>query len=464
MKPQNILVGANGSVKLVDFGFARSMSSNTIVLTSIKGTPLYMSPELVKEQPYDCTSDLWSLGVILYELYVGQPPFYTNSIYSLINHIVKDPVKYPTDISKDFKSFLQGLLQKNPQRRLTWPHLLDHPFVRETEADRALVRQRRQTENAYGGFGGPRQRLERVMGLSTRGGRDMFGTMNIRNMTVVGNKHLPSHEVDGSEGPLLPHAVGVQERSRSLRAEHEEFRERALSLRRQQDLASDRKRAQEAAALEAEAREREHEQQLLRERELVTSKLEASRLSALAEENEDVDEFDPHSDPVNTSGRDDTRSDHSDRFVHIIRDSYRTSFQDGLGVQHQVPKTEPRVPVDQSRAKKPVVDEYPRIPLPSNPRAEKSDESNYTDDFDVDNYVEEDTGIIAPDDEYVDVGQDESVLTSASAKRSQQKQEPSSLQGVVSQHGVLPSLPSRDADDHVNEDSLPEVRLHCACI
>lgn len=46
--------------------------------------------------------------VILFELYVGQPPFYTNSIYSLINHIVKDPVKYPADISKDFKSFLTG--------------------------------------------------------------------------------------------------------------------------------------------------------------------------------------------------------------------------------------------------------------------------------------------------------------------------------------------------------------------
>lgn len=100
MKPQNVLIGSNGRIKLCDFGFARAMSSNTIVLTSIKGTPLYMSPELVKEQPYDATSDLWSLGVILYELYVGQPPFYTNSIYSLINIIVKDPVKYPSDISK----------------------------------------------------------------------------------------------------------------------------------------------------------------------------------------------------------------------------------------------------------------------------------------------------------------------------------------------------------------------------
>jgi hypothetical protein len=52
MKPQNILIGAGGVVKLCDFGFARAMSSNTVMLTSIKGTPLYMAPELVQEMPY----------------------------------------------------------------------------------------------------------------------------------------------------------------------------------------------------------------------------------------------------------------------------------------------------------------------------------------------------------------------------------------------------------------------------
>ena len=112
--------------------------------------------------------DLWSTGVILYELYVGQPPFYTNSIYSLIHHIVKDPVKFPKDMSPDFKSFLQvsfmqapqghpmqpcftravpleqklmsvqGLLTKNPRSRLGWPALLEHPFVRETQEEREL--------------------------------------------------------------------------------------------------------------------------------------------------------------------------------------------------------------------------------------------------------------------------------------------------------------------------------------
>ncbi|OVA06997.1 Armadillo [Macleaya cordata] len=133
MKPQNILIGAGSIVKLCDFGFARAMSTNTVVLRSIKGTPLYMAPELVREQPYNHTADLWSLGVILYELFVGQPPFYTNSVYALIRHIIKDPVKYPDNMTPSFKSFLKGLLNKVvPQSRLTWPALLEHPFVKET--------------------------------------------------------------------------------------------------------------------------------------------------------------------------------------------------------------------------------------------------------------------------------------------------------------------------------------------
>ncbi|XP_049598274.1 serine/threonine-protein kinase 36 isoform X2 [Syngnathus scovelli] len=135
MKPQNILFDKNGVVKLCDFGFARAMSVSTMVLTSIKGTPLYMSPELVAEKPYDHTADLWSLGCILYELLTGVPPFYTNSIFHLVQLIVKDPIKWPDTMSSTCMSFLKGLLTKDPQKRLSWPELLHHPFV----ADGVLV-------------------------------------------------------------------------------------------------------------------------------------------------------------------------------------------------------------------------------------------------------------------------------------------------------------------------------------
>uniref|UniRef100_A0A8I5NBX5 Serine/threonine-protein kinase 36 n=1 Tax=Papio anubis TaxID=9555 RepID=A0A8I5NBX5_PAPAN len=129
MKPQNILLAKGGGIKLCDFGFARAMSTNTMVLTSIKGTPLYMSPELVEERPYDHTADLWSVGCILYELAVGTPPFYATSIFQLVSLILKDPVRWPSTISPCFKNFLQGLLTKDPRQRLSWPDLLHHPFI-----------------------------------------------------------------------------------------------------------------------------------------------------------------------------------------------------------------------------------------------------------------------------------------------------------------------------------------------
>jgi len=116
------------------------LESQQILLQHLEHIPTlrYMAPEVVKEKPYDHTADLWSMGVILYELYVGQPPFYTNSIYSLINLIVKDSVKYPDSMSSEFRDFLQGLLTKEPKKRLDWPDLLHHPFVRLTDAEAAM--------------------------------------------------------------------------------------------------------------------------------------------------------------------------------------------------------------------------------------------------------------------------------------------------------------------------------------
>ncbi|KAL7294865.1 hypothetical protein TKK_0011790 [Trichogramma kaykai] len=130
MKPQNVLMSIDGVAKLCDFGFARMMNVDTHVLTSVKGTPLYMAPELIDELPYDHTVDIWSLGCIVYELVCGAPPFQTTSMRKLVNLIKHEDIKWPENVSPQCRSFLQGLLRKNPMERFSWPQLLSHSFVK----------------------------------------------------------------------------------------------------------------------------------------------------------------------------------------------------------------------------------------------------------------------------------------------------------------------------------------------
>ncbi|CAH2086624.1 unnamed protein product [Euphydryas editha] len=129
LKPQNVLLDNTGRAKLCDFGLARIMTNATHILTSIKGTPLYMAPELIDEKPYDHQADLWSLGCIVYELMAGQPPFCTMSIWQLVRMIRHKPVQWPSFISPEARSFLQGLLHKDPVKRMSWPEILEHPFI-----------------------------------------------------------------------------------------------------------------------------------------------------------------------------------------------------------------------------------------------------------------------------------------------------------------------------------------------
>lgn len=95
-----------------------------------QGTPLYMAPELMSEKPYDHLADLWSLGCIIYETMAGGPPFCANSFIRLVKIIRHQNVPWPSFLSADCISFLQGLLQKDPADRLPWTSILQHPFVR----------------------------------------------------------------------------------------------------------------------------------------------------------------------------------------------------------------------------------------------------------------------------------------------------------------------------------------------
>lgn len=121
--------------KLCDFGLARNMTLGTQILTSIKGTPLYMAPELLEGRGYGHEADLWSLGCIIYEMLAGESPFNTRSILHLMQLIRYGNVKWPSFLSNTCISFLKGLLINNPANRMCWNEILAHDFVKGNNDD-----------------------------------------------------------------------------------------------------------------------------------------------------------------------------------------------------------------------------------------------------------------------------------------------------------------------------------------
>ncbi|XP_033840649.1 serine/threonine-protein kinase ULK3 [Periophthalmus magnuspinnatus] len=130
LKPQNILL--SGSVlKLADFGFAQYMSPWD-EQSVLRGSPLYMAPEMVCRRQYDSRVDLWSVGVILYEAMFGRAPFASRSYAELEDKIRSNqPIELPpgTRVSKDCRDLLLRLLERNPDARITFAEFFTHPFV-----------------------------------------------------------------------------------------------------------------------------------------------------------------------------------------------------------------------------------------------------------------------------------------------------------------------------------------------
>lgn len=117
LKPENILLDSEGHVKLTDFGLAKEVDelgrSN-----SLCGTTEYMAPEIIQARGHDKAVDWWSVGILLYEMLTGQPPFTGNNRQKVQNKIMKDKIKLPPFLTSEAHSLLKGLLQKDPSKRL----------------------------------------------------------------------------------------------------------------------------------------------------------------------------------------------------------------------------------------------------------------------------------------------------------------------------------------------------------
>lgn len=139
LKPSNILIKKistdNYLIKLADFGFARYFSNEITdegtddMVNTICGSPIYMAPELLINLKYNMKADLWSFGVIMYELLYGINPYcFPKNIPELRKLMVEKQIVYDNIFSSDCINLLKSLLTTDPEKRINWKNFFLHPW------------------------------------------------------------------------------------------------------------------------------------------------------------------------------------------------------------------------------------------------------------------------------------------------------------------------------------------------
>ena len=135
LKPQNILLTNELNIKITDFGFARKFDKN-ILLNTLCGSPMYMAPEIINKQDYSIKSDLWSVGIIIYQMFYGKVPYDVNNFIQLIKEINTKQINYNIKgikISKNALNLLKGLLTIDVKDRITWNDYFYHNWFNSDE-------------------------------------------------------------------------------------------------------------------------------------------------------------------------------------------------------------------------------------------------------------------------------------------------------------------------------------------
>ncbi|GJQ11449.1 hypothetical protein GpartN1_g3240.t1 [Galdieria partita] len=139
LKPENILIDKNGHIRLADFGLCRHLSSLSNCRTnSFCGTRAFISPEMLKCESYGFSVDVWSFGVLLYDMLCGKSPFYHKNRSEMYRRIKGLSLSFPKDVSEEARSLLYGLLERDPVQRLGCgcegiSEIKKHPFFEDID-------------------------------------------------------------------------------------------------------------------------------------------------------------------------------------------------------------------------------------------------------------------------------------------------------------------------------------------
>jgi len=130
LKPENLLLTNEGHICLTDFGLCKEgILKEDDRTATFCGTPEYLAPEVLKGKGYGKAVDWWSFGSLLYEMLTGLPPFYSQDVQEMYRKIMTDKLKFPSTMSENARSLLDGLLQRDLNGRLKDPaKIKDHVF------------------------------------------------------------------------------------------------------------------------------------------------------------------------------------------------------------------------------------------------------------------------------------------------------------------------------------------------
>jgi len=143
LKPENILLDSEGHICITDFGLSKKIESEEGTHTFC-GTPEYLAPEVLKGQGHGTAVDWWSLGTLLFEMFTGLPPFYAQNVNVMYTKILSGELRCPSYISEQAKSLLEGLLTREPEKRLGYnggTEVRNHPWFADIDWNKLLKKE-----------------------------------------------------------------------------------------------------------------------------------------------------------------------------------------------------------------------------------------------------------------------------------------------------------------------------------
>ncbi|XP_034174163.2 calcium/calmodulin-dependent protein kinase II isoform X14 [Osmia lignaria lignaria] len=187
LKPENLLLASKAkgaAVKLADFGLAIEVQGEAQAWFGFAGTPGYLSPEVLKKEPYGKPVDIWACGVILYILLVGYPPFWDEDQHRLYAQIKAGSYDYPSPewdtVTPEAKNLINQMLTVNPSKRITASEALKHPWICQRERVASVVH-RQETVDCLKKFNA--RRKLKVAILTT-----MLATRNFSSRSIITKK------------------------------------------------------------------------------------------------------------------------------------------------------------------------------------------------------------------------------------------------------------------------------------